>query len=158
MNLFEGKRRRRKTVNGLGSPPHQSSITTRRLFSLPQYARSPVKLNMTKASPYVVVQKLPVIKVNVINQIQGFDQGAFSIIPFHRMLAPIASRGCFPPHFGDGIIYVCVSAAHFDSVCFAILALMLCRSHYQLVRGKQQVPCVSFFLCLLQNIFRRVLF
>lgn len=72
MNLFEGKRRRRKTVNGLGSPPHQS-ITSRRLFSLPQYARSPVKLNMTKASPYVMVQKLPVIKVNVINQIQGLD-------------------------------------------------------------------------------------
>lgn len=62
------------------------------------------------------------------------------------------------PHTWVTVSYLFVFQLLTLTVCFAIIALMLCRSHFQLVKGKQRVPCISVFFLLLQNIFKRVLF
>lgn len=59
--FFEGNRRRHRKRNHLpfqGRGLHHYTL---------QFPRPTVKLQMTKANPYAVTDKLPVIKVHIIN-------------------------------------------------------------------------------------------
>lgn len=57
------------------------------------------------------------------------------------------------PHTWVTVSYPFVFQLLTLTVCFAIIALMLCRSHFQLVKGKQRVPCIAvFFVFVVEHI------